>query len=139
MLAADAGNRDSIKFVLDDARDIVKVFNRNSRPNALLREQQDQHRVRSGLAMDCVTRFSSKYSMLHSVLVNKEALKSTVVLDSFPLSEARYVPVLFYAPMNEGSNSNSTVIALLMSNPVQFSLTAFLKHLINVFLLQQVH
>lgn len=83
------GNRPSVARVLDDARAIVKVFSRNIRPNALLKEQQKQLKVKKGLAMDCATRFSSKHSMLQSVLVNKDPLKSTVVLDTFPLSEPR--------------------------------------------------
>ena len=79
---ADVGNKPSIVSVLDDAREIVEIFGRDICPNTLLKEQQQQRKVKRDLAMDCATRFSSKHDMLESVLANKEALKDTVLLES---------------------------------------------------------
>lgn len=86
----DVGKMERISEAISRARKIVKVFGRNTAAHALLEQQQQQHGVRKGLVLDCFTRFSSKFSMLESVLVNRQPLQSCVVQERYSqLSEQR--------------------------------------------------
>lgn len=88
-LPADVGKQPKFEEVIDAVRKVVKVFSRNAAPNWLLDEQRKIHKVGKGLQMDCATRFASKHQMIGSVLANKHTLRSTVVLEKFPLHEDR--------------------------------------------------
>ena len=83
MSLANVGKDPAIKAVLEDARDVVKLFKRQTQPQQQLASQQRLHGVTRGLVMDATTRFSSKYDMLDSLLANKEALRSTVAQEGF--------------------------------------------------------
>jgi len=86
---ADVGKQPNMKVVFKNARDIVKVFQRQSAAGALLEGQQQQHDIKKKLTMDCATRFSSKFAMLQTLLMNKQALQSTVVLEDFRLKKKK--------------------------------------------------
>ena len=89
LLLKDIASNPLVKAVLDSGRDIVNAFSRQQINNSLLQGQQRLHKVTRGLSRDGDTRFSSRFTMLQSLVLNRAPLASTVLLESFDDSSAR--------------------------------------------------
>ena len=75
--------------VLEESRDIVNAFNRQTIHRAMFERQQQVFKIKKGLDKNGDTRFSSNCNMLSSVRKNKAPLASTVVLPKFNTNSER--------------------------------------------------
>ena len=78
---------------MKEARDIVNVFNRQGINRTQLESQQKLHHVKKGLDRNAETRISSNCTMLSSLLINKGAPISTVVLPTFEIGSSQRMQV----------------------------------------------